>query len=103
MTDTIKRFINEMLTNPNRTFRKNAVTDTIEGVTIDTCYAPDTLKWETAIMKGETLDEIVVVEIYSSEVEAIKGHDKWCDKVRKNTKQKFKKCINALQWALGDY
>lgn len=54
-------------------------TDTVQNgpysFTIDTCFTNDCFCYETAIK--ELNDKWIVVEHYSSEEEAIKGHAKW--------------------------
>ena len=83
-----------------RWWRKDAITTKIGNITIDTCFTPDTEKWETGIKRDGNW---IVVEMYKDKEEAIKGHIKWVKKIIKNPKIKLKRCIDAIDWALGNY
>ena len=71
-----------------------------DNIIIDTCFALDTGKYETGIKRNEPC---VIVEMYNNKKEAIKGHKKWKNKLKKNPNLKLKNCITPLEWAGGDY
>jgi len=91
-----KRF-GEMLVDKNQSWRNTAMTDEINGLMIDTCYAPDVEKWETGILKGKW----IIVEEYEDEKEAKKGHEKWIKKIKENSNQELKVCRTAEEWFAG--
>jgi len=82
----------EMLKEKN--WRKNALTNVVKGLTIDTCYCPDIHKWETGIKKR---GRWIIVKEYSSKKEAVEGHKKWVRKLRKNPEMKLKNCRTAIK------
>jgi len=62
--------------------RDDAITDNVNGLTIDTCYAPDTGEWETGIKKDGQWN---IVEHYGNDREKAKEkHEEWCEIVREN-------------------
>ena len=89
---------NNMLISGNRDFRKIAMNVVIKNNTIDTCYCPDTQTWETGIKRN---DKWIIVEEYLDEATAIKGHNKWTNKITKNTKIKLQECRDGMDWFLG--
>lgn len=49
-----------------------------EGLIIDTCYAPDTGYYETALSKeGINNGSWIIIEEYYDEKESTEGHNKW--------------------------
>ena len=75
--------------------RKDALTTKLNTHIIDTCLATDTDQWETGIEPiGDTW---VIVEQYKNKKEAIKGHKKWVQKLKENSKIKLK---DTLEYGL---
>ena len=98
MGGNFMRFLG-ILANQTQEWRDTALTDEINNFTIDTCYAPDTEKWETGIQpKGKAW---IGVEAYESEEEAKIGHKKWCDKIKKNPKMKLETYMSSEEWFFG--
>jgi len=97
MGKNLERFI-EMLLNTQRNWRETALTDSIGNQTIDTCYAPDTQKWETGIERD---GKWIIVEQYGDEEEARKGHNKWVKKIKHSPKMPLKECQTAEEWFFG--
>ena len=89
-----------VLLDKEKSWRGDSLNDKIEGIVIDTCYTPDTMKWETGI---EVKGEWKIVEIYKDEHDAAKGHEKWVKMVKENPNQKFEHCKEgtAEAWFFG--
>ncbi len=92
----LSRFGTEILMG-DRSYRKTAMTDKVKGLTIDTVYAPDVMKWETGIEK----EKWIIVEEYEKEIEAKKGHEKWIGLIRKNPKMELEQCRTPEEWFNG--
>lgn len=58
-------------------------------IIVDTCEAFDMYEWETGIERKKQEGKWVIVEQYESKEEAIIGHKKWIDKIKKNPKVKL--------------
>ena len=58
--------------------RGGALTFKVGAITVDTCVAFDTGKWETGIDRGKGW---VVVEQYDTEDEAKAGHTRWINAI----------------------
>ncbi len=91
----LKRTI-QMITDTERNFRKTALTNKINGLTIDTCNSPD-CGWETGIQK----ETWIIVEKYADKQQAIKGHKKWCKKIKENKDLEITHCRTAEEWFFG--
>lgn len=86
-----------------RTWRETSMREEFGGIVIDTCFTPDTLKWETGISVDNNEDKWVIVEMYKNKKEAEEGHKKWIKKLKDNPKIKLKSCISAVDWASENY
>ena len=71
-------FIQGNIKDPKKSFRKDAITDEINGIAIDTACPSDTGKWETGIK----VKEWIIVEQYENKEDALKGHKKWVEAVK---------------------
>jgi len=71
----------------DRSFRNTALNWENNGIVVDTCCAFDTGKWETGIERNG--DSWIIVEQYEDKEEAITGHKKWIEKMKKNPKMKL--------------
>ena len=89
------RFIGVMKTVGNR--QDVIGRDEFGNIIIDSCFTPDTQKWETGVKKGD--DSWIIVEMYDTREKAIAGHKKWRLKLKKNPKLKLKNC----DWMKGGY
>ena len=67
-------------------FRKNVFRLETNTLIIDTCLAPDTMKWETGVQRkiNDKWSDMIIVEQYSSREEAMKGQEKWEQLLREN-------------------
>jgi hypothetical protein len=72
----------EQIGKPNK-FRNEALNTVIGNITVDTVIAFDTHMWETGI---EREGKWTIVEQYNNKEEAVKGHNKWVGKIKKNPK-----------------
>ena len=70
--------------------RETAISDDVNGVTVDTVLAPDTNLWETAIVR---VSNIVVVDQYHTEEEARKGHLEWIEKMKVDPDRELKDVV----------
>lgn len=70
--------ISEMLNNGSQ-YRATALTDEINGYTVDTCDTPDQ-GYETGICKGD--GSWIISERYDDSESAKVGHAKWCEFVK---------------------
>ena len=78
--------------------RKDALTEKLKGIVIDTCNTSD-CGWETGIEKEGK--GFVIVEEYPNKEEAIKGHKKWVERMKKKPTRKLKECRSAEDWFFG--
>ncbi len=85
------------LASGDRSFRKIAFRDDVKGLTIDTVNTFD-CGWETGIKKN---GEWIIVEEYSDEQRAKKGHKKWIKSIKENPIQELEHCRTAMEWAFG--
>jgi len=98
---SLEGFINMLLYDQERSWRKDVFNTKVKDIEIDTCFAPDTGQWETAINRDGVW---IVVEMYGNDREkAKKGHDKWVEKITKNPKMELKECLDPADWADGNY
>ena len=63
-------------------FRKDVITDEFDNIVVDTCVAFDTHEWETGVKIGDISWKIV--EQYDNREQAVKGHNNWVKKLKKN-------------------
>ena len=59
--------------------RDMALTDELEGISIDTCCAFDTGVWETGILREKVEGKWVIVSQYETKEEAEEGHKGWVE------------------------
>ena len=77
----------EMAVNRERS-RKNALNDSFDNITVDTCVGFDTGIWETGIERdGEPW---VIVSQYDNTEEATKEHNEWVKALKKKRNMKLK-------------
>ena len=88
----------ELLASGDMSFRKNAITDEVGDIVIDTVCTVD-CGWETGILKEGKI--WIIVEEYPNEEEAKNGHKKWIDIMKKNPNRKLKECRTAEEWFTG--
>ena len=86
-------FATEMVYGQGKKWRDTAITTTVGNQVIDTCYAPDTSKWETGIERN---GKWTIVEEYKNKEEAQKGHKGWVKKIKDNPKLEIKEACS--QW-----
>lgn len=86
-------------------FRKDAV-GTFEnkkmGLTIDTCYTPDTHLYETGVQDPRYRDDDnwIIVQDYPDRESAEKGHDKWVSLITGKPPPDFLE--NIRQWGIPE-
>jgi len=76
-----------MLGDTERSWRDDKFNDTVKKYMVDTCYTPDTEKWETGVKVKGTW---VIVDKYENRNKAKLGHIKWvkeCKKTKPNIKE----------------
>jgi len=95
------RFI-EQLGNPTqlKRDREDALTNKINGFTVDTCFARDVLAWETGIKKDKN-KHFIIVEEYPSKEDAVKKHKEWVSKVEKDKDFELVECRYPMKWFFG--
>ena len=90
----------QQLANGNQEHRQTAMTwKDDKGNIVDTVIPTDTQTWETAIERKDVEGKWVIVEQYKTKEEAIKGHKKWIDKIKKAPRIE----LNDIDvWGLND-
>ena len=71
-------------------FREFSKNDVIGDITIDTVKAFDIGMFETGIKRMSIEGKWIIVEQYKDRKEAQKGHNKWVELMRKNSKVELK-------------
>lgn len=70
-----------------------------ETVIVDSSLPSDTEIWETGINRLNIEGEWVIVEQYEDKTQAIKGHNKWVNKMEKSPELPLK---DIDMWSLDD-
>ena len=87
-------FLNDIASGDD-SWRETALRDEINGIIIDTIFAPDICKWETGIQKD---NRWIIVKHYKDINEAKSGHKKWVELIKVNPNTKLKSIMNTEDW-----